>query len=49
MVVLKTVLDLMNTLDCKKIELDASEIPTIQLYEKFGFREDYEKYILKKE
>ena len=35
-------------LDYRKIELDASEIPTIQLYEKFEFREDYKKYIMKK-
>lgn len=37
-----------NTLDYKKIELDTSEIPTIHLYEKFEFREDYKKYIMKK-
>ncbi len=37
-----------NTLDYKKIELDTSEIPTIHLYEKFEFREDYKNDILKK-
>ena len=41
------VLDLLKELDCRKIELDAVNPNAIKLYEKFGFKRDDEKFILK--
>ncbi len=41
------VLNLLKELDCKKIELDAVNPNAIKLYEKFGFKRDDEKFILK--
>ena len=43
---MKMVLDFLEAIKCKKIELDATEIPAIKLYEKFGFKKDNEKYVL---
>lgn len=39
-------LEFLEEIECKKIELDASEPPAVKLYEKFGFTKDNEKYIL---
>lgn len=41
------VLNLLKELDCKKIELDAVNPNAIKLYEKFGFKRDDEKFILR--
>ncbi len=43
---MKMVLDFLNEINCKKIELDASNPPAIKLYEKFGFIKNDIKYIL---
>ena len=43
---MKMVLDFLEEIECKKIELDASNPYAIKLYEKFGFKKDDEKYIL---
>lgn len=43
---MKMVLDFINKINCKKIELDASNPPAIKLYEKFGFIKNDIKYIL---
>lgn len=40
-------LDFLKEIECKKIELDAVNPHAIKLYEKFGFKKDNEKYILK--
>lgn len=44
---MKMVLGFLNEVECSKIELDASNPNAIRLYEKFGFRKDNTKYILK--
>ena len=43
---MKMVLDFLNEINCKKIELDASNPPAIKLYEKFGFIKNDIKYKL---
>lgn len=43
---MKMVLDLLEEINCKKIELDADNPHVIKLYEKFGFKKDSEKYVL---
>lgn len=45
-VLMQMVLDFLKEIKCKKIELDATELPAIKLYEKFGFSKDNEKYVL---
>lgn len=45
-ILMKMVLDFLNDINCKKIELDASNPPAIKLYEKFGFIKNDIKYIL---
>lgn len=45
-ILMKMILDFLNDINCKKIELDASNPPAIKLYEKFGFKKDNTKYIL---
>lgn len=45
-VLMQKVLDFLEKLNVKKIELDAVNPHAIKLYEKFGFKRDYEKYIL---
>lgn len=45
-ILMKMVLDFLNEINCKKIELDASNPPAIKLYEKFGFIKNDIKYIL---
>ena len=47
-VLMQMVLDLLEEIECKKIELDASNPPAIKLYEKFGFKKHNIKYILEK-
>ncbi len=46
-VLMEKVLDFLEKIECKKIELDAINPHAIKLYEKFGFRKDDEKYFLK--
>lgn len=45
-ILMKMVLDFLKDINCKKIELDASNPPAIKLYEKFGFIKNDIKYIL---
>ena len=45
-ILMKMILDFLNDINCKKIELDASNPPAIKLYEKFGFIKNDIKYIL---
>lgn len=45
-ILMKMVLNFLNEINCKKIELDASNPPAIKLYEKFGFVKNDIKYIL---
>lgn len=45
-VLMKMILDFLEEIECKKIELDAINPHAIKLYEKFGFKKDEEKYIL---
>lgn len=45
-ILMKMVLNFLNEINCKKIELDASNPPAIKLYEKFGFIKNDIKYIL---
>ena len=45
-ILMKMVLDFLKEIKCNKIELDATEIPAVRLYEKFGFQKDDEKYVL---
>lgn len=45
-ILMKMVLDFLNEINCKKIELDSSNQPAIKLYEKFGFIKNDIKYIL---
>lgn len=45
-VLMKKILDLIEEIKCKKIELDATNPYAIKLYEKFGFKKNNEKYIL---
>lgn len=45
-ILMKMILDFLNEINCKKIELDASNPPAIKLYEKFGFIKNDIKYIL---
>lgn len=45
-VLMKMTLDFLEEIECKKIELDAVNPHAINLYEKFGFKKDDEKYIL---
>lgn len=47
-VLMQKVLDLLEEIECKKIELDASNPSAIKLYEKFGFKKHDIKYILEK-
>lgn len=46
-VLMQMSLDFLKEIECKKIELDAVNPHAIKLYEKFGFKKDNEKYILK--
>ncbi len=43
---MKMILAFIKEINCKKIELDASNPPAIKLYEKFGFIKNDIKYIL---
>lgn len=45
-VLMQMILDFLEEIECKKIELDASNPHAIKLYEKFGFKKDDKKYIL---
>lgn len=45
-VLMQMLLDFLGEVECKKIELDATNPYAIKLYEKFGFKKDDEKYIL---
>lgn len=45
-ILMKMVLNFLDEINCKKIELDASNPPAIKLYEKFGFIKNDIKYIL---
>ena len=45
-ILMKMILNFLNEINCKKIELDASNPPAIKLYEKFGFIKNDIKYIL---
>ncbi len=45
-VLMRKILDFLEEIECKKIELDATNPSAIKLYEKFGFKKDEEKYIL---
>lgn len=45
-VLMQMILDFLEEVECKKIELDATNPYAIKLYEKFGFKKDDEKYIL---
>ncbi len=45
-VLMQKILDLLEEIECKKIELDADNPHAIKLYEKFGFKKDNKKYIL---
>lgn len=45
-VLMKMILDFLEEIECKKVELDAINPHAIKLYEKFGFEKDKEKYIL---
>lgn len=45
-VLMKKILDFLEKIECKKIELDATNPCAIKLYEKFGFKKHDEKYIL---
>ncbi len=45
-VLMRKILDFLEEIECKKIELDATNPFAIKLYEKFGFKKDEEKYIL---
>ncbi len=45
-ILMKMILNFLNEINCKKIELDASNPPAIKLYEKFGFIKNDKKYIL---
>lgn len=45
-ILMKMILDFLNEINCKKIELDASNPPAIKLYKKFGFIKNDIKYIL---
>jgi Predicted acetyltransferase len=43
---MKMCLMFLEEIECRKIELDASNPVAIKLYKKFGFTKDIEKYIL---
>lgn len=43
---MQKILEFLNEIECKKIELDAINPLAIKLYEKFGFKKDNEKFIL---
>lgn len=43
---MKKVLEFLEEMECKKIELDASNPCAIKLYEKFGFKKYDKKYVL---
>ena len=45
-VLMKKILDFLEEIECKKIELDATNPCAIKLYKKFGFKKHNEKYIL---
>lgn len=45
-VLMQKILDFLEEIECKRIELDATNPYAIKLYEKFGFTKDEEKYIL---
>ena len=45
-VLMQMILDFLEEIECKKIELDAVNPHAIKLYEKFRFKKDDEKYIL---
>lgn len=45
-VLMQMILDFLEKIECKKIELDAVNPYAIKLYEKFGFKKDDKKYIL---
>lgn len=45
-ILMQKILDFLEKIECKKIELDAINPYAIKLYEKFGFEKDNEKYIL---
>ena len=45
-VLMKMIFDFLEEIECKKIELNATNPNAIKLYEKFGFKKDDEKYIL---
>lgn len=45
-VLMQKILDFLEEIHCKKIELDAVNPYAIKLYKKFGFEKDDEKYIL---
>lgn len=47
-VLMQMVLDLLEKIECTKIELDADNPHAIKLYEKFGFKKHNIKYILEK-
>ncbi len=47
-VLMQMILEFLEEIECKKIELDAVNPHAIKLYEKFGFKKDNEKYILDK-
>lgn len=47
-ILMQMVMDLLEEIECTKIELDAVNPHAIKLYEKFGFKKDNEKYILRK-
>lgn len=40
------VLNFLKEIKCEKIELDASYVPAIKLYEKYGFKKDKLKFVL---
>ncbi len=46
---MQMVLNFLEEIECRKIELDADNPHAIKLYEKFGFKKDYEKYVLIKQ
>ena len=45
-VLMQMILDFLEGIECKRIELDAVNPHAIKLYEKFGFEKDDQKYIL---
>lgn len=47
-ILMQKILDFLKEIECKKMELDVTNPNAIELYEKFEFKKDNEKYILNK-